>query len=158
MQEGTIGWDPIGEYRLPWQGKLLVLYLLIVTAVLVARSIMLVGDIRALHTGNDKFTHIWEMTMARVASMKRLALLTLLLSVLCTVNSAVHVLVKIQEMHSAGPGAIAGATSEVLTLFELGLFVCTALYAVASLYEGALARRRASWNYSSSQARRADSQ
>ena len=148
MQEGTVGWDPMGEYRLPWQGKLLVLYQLVVTAVLVARSIMLVGDIRALRTENDKFTYLWEMSMARVVSLKKLALLTLLVSGLTAVALIVRFFARMQVLHAGWSGAVAGGIAEILLFLELGLFVCTALYAVSSFYAGMLTRRRIAWNHS----------
>lgn len=131
---------------MPWESKLFALYILTVLVFLVVRCITLLHHVRTLRPAGGKFLYTWEMCMARVAAMKRLALLTLLLSVLLAVNGAANVLVKIQETHAAGTGAIAGGAAEVLALFELGLFVCAALYAVSSFYEGVLERRRVSWN------------
>ena len=156
QEEGAVGWDPVSEYRLPWEGKLLVLYLVAVLVVLLVRSIQILHQVRTLRLAGDRFLYVWEMCMARVASMKRLALLTLLVSSLTAVALSVRFLARIQQIHAAWSGAVAGGISEILAFFELGLFVCAALYAVSTFYEGMLARRRVSWNYSSSQARRAD--
>ena len=157
QEEGAVGWDPVTINRpLIWESKLFVLYILAVLVFLVVRSIVLLHHVRTLRLAGDRFLCVWETCMARVASMRRLALLTLLLSALAAVIQAVHLLSRIQETHTAGLGAVAGGVAEVLVQLELGLFVGAALYAVSSFYEGVLTHRRVSWSYSSNKARRAD--
>ena len=41
-----------------------------------------------------------------------------------------------------GIAAVNGSIVEVLTMFVLGILVCTAIYSACALYEGALSRRK----------------
>jgi hypothetical protein len=191
MQDNSqIQWDPMYEYRLPWESRFLVLYLLFVVAVSVARSVPLLRQLwwfsvsrrrslqksdsendradllaaaalanrfasdpeaspsgRQLQLAESRFMYTWEMCSATVRSMKRLAVLTFLLSIALPAMQAAETLRRAWESKIIGTAAFAAGMSEVLMPFALGVFVCAALYAPCSLYEGMLARRRASWNY-----------
>jgi len=102
---------------------------------------------RVLEEANRRFLYAWEMCAARIASMKRLALLTLLLSVLVFSHSAVKLLAETSSRKMAGIAFVAGNMAEGLAMFALGILVCIVIYAVCVAYEGALMRRRAAWNY-----------
>jgi hypothetical protein len=49
-----------------------------------------------------------------------------------------------------GIAAVNGSVVEVLTMFVLGILVCTVIYSACALYEGALSRRKDTmeWNHS----------
>ena len=49
---------------------------------------------------------------------------------------------------SVGIAAVSGGLADVGTLVIMGGLIATVLYGVASLYDGVLARRRASWKLS----------
>lgn len=147
QEDGSVGWDPIAiTYNPSLESKLFVLYLMGVSIILVVRLITLLKQVRALQPAGDRFFYLWQVCASKVGALRRLALVTLLLSVLIAVNGTVRMFVKIQETRAAGLGAIAGGIAEVGRLFEMGLAVCVALYAVASIYQGMLERRKAAWN------------
>jgi hypothetical protein len=92
------------------------------------------------------FLYRWEMCSTRVASLRRLALLTLLLTVFVFVSLMANLLAKVGEAKIVGAGFLAGSIAESLAPFALGNLVCAVLYATC-FFEGGLQRRRASWSY-----------
>ena len=74
--------------------------------------------------------------------MKRAVVLTLILFVLVAVDGAIRILRGVSTEKSTGPAALAGASVEVLILLAIGISICAALYAVYSIFEGILARRK----------------
>jgi hypothetical protein len=93
------------------------------------------------------FDYLWEKSVIRVAAMKNLAVLTLILSGLVLSHDLMNVLPILQAGRSAhGDLDIAGGPAEMLVPVILGLAVSAVLYCLSSFYFGALARRRAEWN------------
>ena len=74
------------------------------------------------------FLYRWEMCSTRVASLKRLALLTLLLTVFVFVSLMANLLAKVGEAKIVGAGFLAGSIAESLAPFALGILVCAVLY------------------------------
>jgi hypothetical protein len=146
MQETPqVGWDPIAiNHQLPWASKLFLLYLLLVVAISFVKSASVLRDFRR---GS------WETCSARIQSMRRLVFFTLLLSVLVAAELLRVTLMQIAAQRFFGRAALAGGLAEALTVFALGILVCTALYAGCGLCEGTLLRRRAAWNHSFAEAR-----
>jgi hypothetical protein len=68
------------------------------------------------------------MCSTRVASLKRLALLTLLLMVFVFVSLMANLLAKVGEAKIVGAGFLAGSIAESLAPFALGILVCAVLY------------------------------
>ncbi|MGA8152739.1 MAG: hypothetical protein WB952_17440 [Terriglobales bacterium] len=52
---------------------------------------------------------------------------------------------------STGVAFLAGSMAEVLTVFSLGVLVCTVLYALAMFFETVLARRKMGHNFTKSE-------
>jgi hypothetical protein len=79
--------------------------------------------------------------------MRRLVFITLLWTALVATLLLRTSLIQIAEQKAFGPGALIGSIVEVLSVFALGILVCTVLYGACTLCEGALLRRRESWNH-----------
>jgi hypothetical protein len=158
VQDSSVGWDPITiDRHMAWQDKLFILYLLLVVGMLIVRSLNMARQFwfaGPLSKGSKQedapFLYAWEMCNAKAAGMKRMAILTLLLTLLMLTNGVTDILVGVAQEKRIWEGAVAGGLAEVGGLLTLGVFVGAVLYGIASLYEGILARRRASWNYSRS--------
>lgn len=58
QDDSQIQWDPMYEYRMPWESRLLVLYLLLVFAVSVARSVPLLR-------------HLWWFSVSKWRSLQK---------------------------------------------------------------------------------------
>ena len=194
MQEEVVQWDPMYEHHLGGATKLFLLYLLIVVAISLAKSIGLARQLlrlrrilpketlnehgkaellaasaigmrfstdrsnlgsdvsaseysRILLQANNKFLYTWELCAAKAASIRKLTLLTLLLSVLILTFSAITILMEIMHLKSRSIGVFTGTVADELVPFALGILICAVLYALFSLFEGILMRRRARWNY-----------
>lgn len=100
-----------------------------------------------LQQAEGRFLFLWKMCSVKVASLKRLVILTLLLSVFVFVSLTIRFLTYMCSSKTAGIALITGSIAELLTPFSLGILVCAVLYAVYGFYEGVLMRRMASWNY-----------
>jgi hypothetical protein len=94
-----------------------------------------------------RFLYLWEMCATRVASLKRLALLTFLLTAFVFVTLMANLLAQVGTERIVGTGFLAGRIAESLAPLALGVLVCAVLYATCGFFEGVLQRRRASWNY-----------
>lgn len=94
-----------------------------------------------------RFLHRWEICAIRVASLKRLALLTFLLTAFVFVTLMANLLAQVGTEKIVGTGFLAGSIAESLVPLALGILVCAVLYATHGFFEGVLQRRRASWNY-----------
>ena len=158
MQENAqIEWTPaIIDRTTPWELKLYLLYLLVVSGIFVVRSVRLGWKLwsfrRSVQGTEAGFIYLWETCSAIVASMKRTVLLTFFLSVLICLLLAIRFLTRMSIQKSTGVAMVTGSIAEALSPLALGIAVCAVFYGVASVYEGILTRRKASWNYSRSTA------
>jgi hypothetical protein len=100
-----------------------------------------------IQQADARFLYVWEICSAKVKSMKRLAILTFLISVLVSTALLLRDIAEIGFEKYIGIGYCAGIMEEVLLTFCSGLCICAILYAAYSFYEGGLARRKISWNY-----------
>ncbi len=150
MQETPqIGWDPISiNHHLPWASKLFVLYLLVVVAISLFKSARLLPQLWSFTRGSPRVSgsenesqYAWETSSNKIQSIKRLVFVTLLLTVLVSALLLRATLMRIVEQKAFGPAALGGGIVEVLTMFALGILVCTVLYAACALYEGMLRGR-----------------
>jgi hypothetical protein len=91
----------------------------------------------------SRFDYLWEQSAAKVAVMKNLSILTLILSGLM-LSYDVMKIIAIWSMPICGD--CSGGPAELLIPFAFGLAVSAVLYAFSSLFAGILARRRAEWN------------
>lgn len=153
MQEGAqIGWDPISiNYHLPWGSRLFILYLAGVVTVSVVKSSSVLRTLWFSKRGSlrpsspeDEFVQAWESCSNKVHSIKRWIFVTLFWTVLVALMLLRNNFVIVSEQKRLWPGAFYGSTAEMLTIFALGIFVCTVLYMACAFYEGALERRKES--------------
>jgi hypothetical protein len=88
------------------------------------------------------------MCHTRIKSIKRLVLLTLLMSFLIMGLGFVPAWSnEFENANVTGIQALYMAIPELLARLTLGVSVCTVLYGAASFFEGVLERRKAHWNY-----------
>jgi hypothetical protein len=78
----------------------------------------------------------------KVASIKRAAVLTFILSLLALLDGTIRVLISVSTEKFTAPAFLAESTAEVLVLFALGVSVCAAPYAAFSVFEEILSRRK----------------
>lgn len=91
----------------------------------------------------SRFDYLWDQSAAKVAVMKNLSILTLILSGLM-LSYDVMKIIAISPIPVCGD--CSGGPAELLLPFVFGLAVSAVLYAFSSLFAGTLARRRAEWN------------
>jgi hypothetical protein len=93
-----------------------------------------------------RFEYLWGQSVTRVAAMKNCAILTLILSGLVLSYDLMKFLTALEIERPLGDADVAGGPAEMLVPLVLGFAVAAVLYALSSLYAGALARRKAAWN------------
>jgi hypothetical protein len=154
MQDAPqVGWDI--DVQLPWPHRLFVLYVFVVVAISAVKSASVLrqllpftgSSLRTQKSDND-FLRAWEKCSNRIQSMKRIVVITLLLSLLTPAYLLRNDLAIFAKEKVFGPGAFLSTMSEVLTVFALGILACTVIYAACAFLEGALVRRVESWRYS----------
>ena len=155
MQEGSqIGWDPISiNYHLPLASRVLILYLLVIVTLSLVKSARLLrilwlskrGSLRP-SSPEDEFVFAWERCSSEIHSIKCWGLVTLFWTVLVAAMLLRNNLVILAAQKRFFPGTFFGSIVEMLTIFALGILVCAVLYTACAFYEGALLRRRESWN------------
>ena len=156
MQEGTVGWDPISIRPVfSWQEKVFVLYCLFVVGFAVLRSISLARHLwfggalaEGKGPGHSQFRFVWEICSSRVVRMRRLAVFTILITLLVFADGVANFLATVTTEKQIGMAAAAGTGAQLAAFVGFGLIVCALLYACAALFEGVLFRRMAHWNLS----------
>jgi hypothetical protein len=162
MQEGSaMGLDPLSiDRQMPWESRLLVLYLLIVVTVSAVKSVNIVRTLwltkRASlqqSSGEGEFALAWEMCSNKVQSIKRWVFVTIFWTVLVTALLLLNEFIPFAERKMLWSGAVFATIIEVLPIFVLGFLVCAVLYTVCALYEGVLVQKKESWNRAHSSSR-----
>jgi len=160
MQDTSAGFDLAMEYHLPWEQRLLILYLLVVLLFALVRAVRLTWTLHqtwritksessqshSLPTARAKFLHDWRWYVIKVESLRKAAVMTFLLSVLAFLYTAVNGLRELSVQRQIGMGALGGEGAELLTSFAVAVAVCTILYAAYGFLEGAMARKKAAWD------------
>jgi hypothetical protein len=152
MQETLPDWQPMYEHPpLDWEARLFLLYLLLVCGFLFLRGMSVIRILwrtrkAGASDGSPKsqisFLKEQGLCAIKVASIKRAAVLTFLLSLLALSDGFIRVFTSVSNDKVARSVVLAGSTAEVLVLFALGIAVCAALYAAFGAFEGILARRK----------------
>jgi len=93
-----------------------------------------------------RFEYLWEQSAARIAAIRNLVNLTLILSGLVLSYDLMRIFIAVQIEMVWGGAVIAEMVAEVLQAVNLGLALAAALYVLSNLYAAALARRKATWN------------
>lgn len=148
MQENAPQWDPIAiNHVLPWEDRLLILYLLFTCIFLIVRAVQITLFLWVSRKAvpesspNSNYSRGLALASVRGMSLRRAAVLTILLSLLTLTLSVVNGLRDAITEKFLGWGAL-GIFSEALGTFAGGLAVCAALYASYAMLEGKLSRRR----------------
>ena len=143
MQEQTVQWDPMMEYRMPYELRLFWLYSLIVVVVFFVKCLRIAGQLWSLRKASDgDFGSICNLCKARIDSLKRLVTPTLLLSVLTSMYLITPLLEEIRDAKIAPIALSAGSAVEMLKPIKGGLVISVAFYLAYSLFTGALKRRK----------------
>ena len=151
-----ISWDPVFvDYQLPWESKLLVVYLFVVLIISLLQSIGLLRQLWSFRVDSaeiprhsaSKLLFGWRRCVAKTEGMKRLSLATFLLSVLATSRLAERAFIVFAGQTFVGSAVLYATFAEILKPFTLGVLVCVILYGVSGVFHCTLMRRRASWDY-----------
>jgi hypothetical protein len=102
------------------------------------------------------FLYLWQLYMGRVKSIKRLAALTLLISVWVFLMRSIDNFSFFGAQKISSFNLISGTMVENLTCLEAGTLVFIVLYTQYALLEAALRRRKAAWGYIAATAKRSD--
>jgi hypothetical protein len=100
---------------------------------------------QVMESARTRFDYLWEKSVARVAAMKSLAILTLILAGLVLSHDLMNALTAHQTERSLYAD-VAGGPAEMMVPVILGFAVSAVFYGLSSLYLAVLARRRADWN------------
>jgi hypothetical protein len=93
----------------------------------------------------SEFLRIWQACSIKAASLKKLFVVTFLVTTLTFAWSATDILAEIGRSKTTGIGAIGGGFAELFAQLTLGTFMCTVLYVTFGFYERVLTRRKLSW-------------
>jgi len=146
MQEQPVGWDPISiDYRMPLSYRLLILYLLVVGITSLVRFIGIVRFLwlsrPSLGSKDEEFWLKWRQCSNRSQSMKRLVILTILVTVLAAAFVLKTELTFVIEQKAYSGSPLFFAMFEALDVFTVGMIASAILYGAYALCEGALLRR-----------------
>ena len=180
MQDQVVEWDPIYEGTgVPWESRLFLLYLAVVLVLSIFKSITIIrqlwwfssnlqassNQVRAASepadsTGHsvlaieNKFQYEADTCGIKIRSIKHLVPLTILLSLLALIRSALRVLDGIATEKRTSLNSLSGIIGEALIPFAFALLVCAIILGVSNLYEGILAHQKARWRYSCAQVKK----
>ncbi len=154
MRAGIVGWDPVSVY---WQPSFLVrmyvLFLFVVTAIIVYRSISLAIELwrlrkfgRADKWGSRETQKALQYCEFGVHSLKRWSAFTLRASVFVALVGFADVFrVLASQEITAGIGFLRGKTAETCVQLALGMFVVLLADATRGYFESALEKRPMKW-------------
>lgn len=177
MQDQVVEWDPIyGGTGVPWESQLFLLYLAVALVLSIFKSITIIrqlwwfssnlrassNQVRAAsepadstgHTvlaAESKFQYEADTCATKIRSIKHLVPLTILMSLLVLIRSAIRILTGIGAEKRTSLNFLSGVIGEALIPFALALLVCGIILGISNLYEGILARQKARWRYSCDQ-------
>ena len=109
------------------------------------------GELLALSTlrsAESKFQYLWEVCDAKIETIRRLAVLTFLLSFLTVIYGAYPTFnAEFGSGNITGSLALYNSMNALLYRFALGLCIGAVLYGLFTLFKGAIERRRTRWKY-----------
>ena len=151
MQDTGPQWDPMTiDHVMPWEMRLFVFYLLFVLVFFLVRAMQLSWFLWRFRkdlsrpSGPEQTTPMSDLALAsiRAVSLRRAAALTLLLSLTMSAEQGAKLLNSVSVEKHSSAAAVAVYTSELLTVFALGVGLCAALYAAFAIFEGRFSRLR----------------
>jgi len=149
QEESTVTFQPIYEGYQPWFAKLFVLYLFIVLVVLLFRSVKFIWILLKLRKPSQQsegvFNAVWAGRSGRVASSKRLAGLTVLLSTVTLSWWTADVLLGVRTEKSPNLAYILPAIGDALAVFTFGIIITAAVLGGSMWTQFILNRRMAAF-------------
>ncbi len=151
MQEDqVVNFTPMSVgYRVPWFTRLFILYLLVVFVVMVVRVILAAWNLRKLRRleassapDPERFHKVWQASRMRADSLKRIAVLSILLAVADLSLALVDILQGVSTEKASNPAWLAGNVADALLPFAMAMLVCAILYTSSALLERGLMRRK----------------
>ena len=144
MQDEGIGWDPIVDRVMPWQSKLLVLFLALVAVVVIVKLIkaLLASQKRWRAESEELALMLWSSATFLLTSVKKWLKLALLVTGFATANVGAERARELSFSKIGSPGVVHAGIAEVLVLLQLGLLVVVLGYAGCMGCEWLLNRRR----------------
>jgi hypothetical protein len=101
----------------------------------------------SLRQAEGDFLYLWQLYLLKAQSIKKLAVLTILVSFWVFVMRAAEMFSQIGIQKVASIGLVSGVMVENLTSLELGTVVAMLLYAQYAVLEGVLRRRKIAWDF-----------
>lgn len=102
---------------------------------------------KILKQADARFRYLWDICMAKVAEMKRLAILTIIIGLFFLTDQTANTMNMIARERYTGFDIFAGSFAELLVPVGLALLSCALLYGISGFLKGRLERRMAAWNY-----------
>lgn len=93
------------------------------------------------------FLYFWQLYLVKVQSIKKLAILTIMVSVWVFLAHRIEMFSYIGIQKITSIGLMSGGIVQSLTSLELGIVSAMLLYAQYALLEGALRRRKLAWDF-----------
>jgi hypothetical protein len=101
-----------------------------------------------LLSAENKFQYLWEICDAKIEMIRRLSVLTFLLSFLTVIYGAYPTFIaEFGSGNITGSLALYNSINALLYRLALGLCIGAFLYSLFTLFKGAIERRRTCWNY-----------
>jgi len=129
--------------------RVFLLVLVIVAGIFIVRLLNLVRRLVGIgHQAESRSQYLWELCDADVKSIKGMAVLTTLLSLVVLTHGAFPTWsYEFNNSKITGDMALIYAGEELLARLTLGLLLSAILYGASSFLEGVMLRRRAYWKY-----------
>ena len=101
-----------------------------------------------LRSAESKFQYLWQICDVKIETIRRLAVLTFLLSFLTVIYGAYPTFnAEFGSGNITGSLALYKSVNALLYRLSLGLCTVAVLYGLFTLFKGAVERRRTRWNY-----------
>jgi hypothetical protein len=100
-----------------------------------------------LRLAEADFLYVWRLYLLKAKSIKKLAVFTIVVSIWVFLMRSVEMFSFFGTQKITSFGAISGSMTENLTSLKLGTAVVMILYAEYAVLEGALRKRKATWDF-----------
>ena len=127
QEDAQVGWDPVAiNYHLPWQSKLLVVYLVFVSVWTLAKMIWVFRQ-----TFRDPIPRKLQVCEAELQFVRRWVVLTVLLAIAACADIAAGFSAQISMSKAVGAGLLAAYLQEVFSVLGIAMVTSAVLYVLA---------------------------
>lgn len=138
QEDAQVGWVPVAiSYSLPWQAKLLILYLAFVSVWTIAKMIWVYRLTLRAPTARGL-----EVCAAKLRWVRRWVVLTVLFAAVACADLTAEFFRQMSAQKVSSPGLIFATFSELFTIFATAMVVSTVIYALAMWCESRLEKHR----------------